>query len=77
MQSAAALKSEVIQEANAFARSQGKVAVAQASRFTPLAPGQEPSFEYQFRLLDKDDPRAQGSVLTARPDIVIENRTAR
>lgn len=33
-----------------------------------------PSFEYQFRLVDKTDFRAPGSGLVARSDVVIENK---
>src|SRR4051812_19925428 len=52
------LKAEVIKRANAFAESRGKVAIPLASHTTSPAPGQMPNFEYQFRLVDKDDPRA-------------------
>ncbi len=34
-----------------------------------------PSFEYQFRLVDKNDLRATGSGLVKTPDVVIENRS--
>lgn len=67
------LKSEVIKRANAFAESKGKVAIPLASHTTPPAPGQLPNFEYQFRLVAKDDPRATGAALVPRPDMVIEN----
>lgn len=70
----ASLKAQVIREANAFAESKGKVAVAMAMRETPSAPGRMPSFEYQFRLLDKNDPRAKGAVMEPRADAVIEDR---
>lgn len=72
-----ALKAEVIREANAFAESKGKVAVAQAMNETPGAPGRLPSFEYQFRLLDKTDPRAQGAVMSPTPEVVIQDARAR
>jgi hypothetical protein len=68
------LKSEVIQRANAFAESKGKVAIAVAARELPPAPGRMPNFEYQFRLVDKNDPRASGAGLIKTPDVVIENR---
>jgi len=32
-----------------------------------------PYFEYQFRLLDRNDPRAQGVSLKLRPDYVVES----
>lgn len=68
------LKSEVIQRANAFAESRGKVAIAVAAKETTPAPGRMPNYEYQFRLVDKSDPRASGTGLTKAPDVVIENR---
>lgn len=68
-----ALKSEVIKRANAFAASKDKVAIPLASHTTPPGPGQMPNFEYQFRLVDRDDPRATGAALVPRPDMVIEN----
>lgn len=66
-------KAEVIKRANAFAESKGKVAIPLASHTTPPAPGQMPNFEYQFRLVEKNDPRAAGAPLLPRPDMVIEN----
>jgi len=67
----ASLKAGVIRQANEFAESKGKVAVATASNFTMPAHG-FPTFEYQFALLEKDDPRASGVTLTPRPDIVVQ-----
>lgn len=68
-----ALKAEVLKRANAFAAKNGKVAVPIAARETPPAPGRMPNFEYQFRLVDANDPRAPGGGLVPRPDMVIEN----
>ena len=68
------LKSEVIQRANAFAESKGKVAIPVAAKEQPPFPGRMPNFEYQFRLVDKNDPRAAGGGLVKIPDMVIENR---
>lgn len=68
-----ALKAEVIKRANAFAEKHGKVAVPIASRETSPAPGRMPNFEYQFRLVDANDPRAPGGGLIPRADMVIEN----
>lgn len=68
------LKTEVIQRANAFAEAKGKVAIPVGARETPPAPGRMPNFEYQFRLVDRNDPRAAGGGLINTPDIVIENR---
>jgi hypothetical protein len=58
--------------ANAFAASKGKVAVPIAATETPAAPGRMPTFEYQFRLVDKDDPSASGAALIPRADVVVE-----
>jgi hypothetical protein len=68
------LKTEVIQRANAFAESKGKVAIPVAAKETPAAPGRMPNYEYQFRLVDRNDPRASGGGLVKTPDMVIENR---
>jgi hypothetical protein len=65
------LKASVIREANQFAESKGKVAVAKASHETIPAHG-FPSYEYQFILLDKNDPRANDVSLLPRPDVVIQ-----
>lgn len=70
--SMASLKAEVISKANEFAEKQGKVAVPISTQETPAAPFQNPSFEYQFMLVDKNDPRATGQFLTPRADVVVE-----
>ncbi len=71
--SASALKARVISEANAFAESQGKVAVPLSSSEKPVGgPGQWASFEYQFRVVEKTDPEARRTSLEPRPDVVIE-----
>src|SRR5690348_5801150 len=70
--SMSSIKTEVISRANAFAASKGKVAVPLAGKESPAYPGHMPSFEYQFRLVDKEDPRAQGNALLPRPDAVVE-----
>lgn len=66
------IRSEVISAANSFAESKGKVAVALSAREKPAVPGRNPSFEYQFRLVDKDSPAAKGVALVPRADVVIE-----
>ena len=66
------IRSEVISAANSFAESKGKVAVAIASRERPAVPGRNPSFEYQFRLVDRGSAAAKGGALIPRADIVIE-----
>lgn len=68
------LKSDVILRANAFAESQNKIAIPVASTAISAVPGRMPSFEYQFRLVDKDDPQASGSELRSTPDNISEHR---
>jgi len=68
------LKLEVIQRANAFADTKGKVAIPIAAKESPAYPGHMPSFEYQFRLVEKTDARAAGAGLIPRADMVIENK---
>ena len=65
------LKGKVIQEANAFAESKGKIAICLSSNEVRPVHG-FPSFEYQFRVVEKDDPEARRTSLVPRPDIVIE-----
>lgn len=53
------LKSDVIKRANTFAESKGKVAIPIDSTTTrPVVAGM-PNFEYQFILVDPDDPRVK------------------
>jgi hypothetical protein len=70
--SMSSLKTSVIERANAFAASKGKVSIPLASKESPAYPGHMPNFEYQFRLVDKNDPRAEGGALLPRPDMVVE-----
>ena len=70
--SMSSLKTEVMERANAFAESKGKVAVPIASKEAPAYPGHMPSFDYQFRLVDKNDPVARGGALIPRPDMVVD-----
>ena len=71
--SASALKARVINEANAFAEGQGKVAVPLSTNERPVGgPGQWAYFEYQFRVVEKTDPEAKRSSLVPRPDVVIQ-----
>ncbi|PIZ83329.1 MAG: hypothetical protein COX96_08330 [Candidatus Omnitrophica bacterium CG_4_10_14_0_2_um_filter_44_9] len=75
---AASLKAGVIRDANTFAESQGKIAIPLASQDVPMVPGGYgrvgtfASFEYQFRVVDKNDPEARRTSLVPRPDIVID-----
>ena len=72
--SASALKAGVINDANAFAESQGKVAIPLSAKEKPMGngPAQWASFEYQFRVVDKNDPEVKRTSLVPRADIVIE-----
>lgn len=69
---ASKMKAEVIHEANEFAAKQGKVAIPISTRETPMAIGQFASFDYQFRVVDKNDPEAKRTSLIPRADVVIE-----
>lgn len=68
----AALKAGVIREASEFAEKQGKVAIPLSSNETPVYPGHFATFEYQFRVVDKNDPEAKRTSLVPRADLVIE-----
>lgn len=66
-----ALQADTIREANKFAASKGKVAVAIS--ITPYRPATGfPSVDYQFRLVDKDSPEARGQNLRQAPDTFVE-----
>jgi hypothetical protein len=54
----ATLQANVINEANAFAKSKGKVALAVSTHLDPMRPGHFASFQYQFRLVDPSDQSA-------------------
>jgi len=66
------IKSRVINQANDFAESQGMVAIPISERQRRPNPG-FPSYEYQFRLVDPDDPSAQSAALEAGPDAVFQS----
>ena len=65
------LKATVIREANEYARRQGKIAIPISAKESRPNPG-FPSFEYQFRIVDANDPEAKRTALLPAPDIVIE-----
>ncbi|TCI11347.1 SHOCT domain-containing protein [Dyella soli] len=71
--SQAKLQAEVISEANAFAESQGKVAVPVSTHGKPVGfgPGQWATFTYEFQLVDKSDSAAQSRVLLPQADITV------
>ena len=72
--STSALKAGVISDANAFAESQGKVAIPLSSKETPMGngPAQWASFDYQFRVVDKNDPDSFPLGIVSSFDIVAE-----
>lgn len=70
---AAAMKADVLREANDFAESQGKIAIPIGLKETPLVVGRQfAGVEYQFRVVDKSDPEARRTSLVPRADVVIE-----
>jgi hypothetical protein len=67
------LKAEVIREANSFAEKQGKIAIPISAKEIPITrPMMWASFEYQFRVVDKNDPEARRTALVPRADLVID-----
>lgn len=70
----AAFKAEVLQEANAFAQARGKVAIPVNLKQSPMWPGHFATVEYQFRVVDPNDPEAKRTALTPRADVVIESK---
>lgn len=71
--SMAKLKADVISQANTFAESQGKIAIPIHAKERPVGgPRQWASFEYQFRVVDKDDPEARRTSLAPAPDLTID-----
>ncbi len=71
--SASALKAGVISDANVFAAGQGKVAIPISTHETPVGVmGKWAKFDYQFRVVDKNDPEARRTSLIPRADVVIE-----
>lgn len=64
-----ALKAGVIRDANAFAESQGKVAIPVSAREHPVGIlGDWASFEYDFKVVDKNDPEARTPKILVRVD---------
>lgn len=67
------MKAKIIKQANAFAESQGKVAVPISAKEKPMGVlGQWAAFEYQFRVVSKDDPEAHRTQMAHNPNIVIQ-----
>lgn len=75
---ASKMKAEVIQEANDFAAKQNKVAIPVTTNESPLWPGHLASFDYQFRLVEKDSPEAKGpTTLGPMPTVAIQKIEAK
>ena len=74
--SPSSLKAGVIRDASIFAEKQGKVAIPISTNFKPMGngPAQWASFEYQFRVVEKNDPEVRRTSLTPRADVVIEKK---
>jgi hypothetical protein len=65
------LRSSVIRDANAFAESQGKVAIPVAAREHPTGIlGDWASYQYDFKIVDKDSPEAKVPKILVRVDSV-------
>lgn len=66
-----ALKSGVIRDANAFAEREGKVAVPVSAKEHPVGIlGDWASYEYVFKVVDKDSPEARTPTILVRADSV-------
>lgn len=67
------LKAKAIQDATDFAESKNKVAIPLNMQEHPVGIlGDWAAVEYQFRVVDKNDPEAQRTSLVPRPDFVID-----
>ena len=83
--SMAKLKADVITEANQFAESNGKIALPISVREKPVgnSPGDWATFEYQFKLVDKNSREIGDStintnrkVMPIRPNISVQSSEA-
>ncbi|BAN34584.1 hypothetical protein SCD_n00742 [Sulfuricella denitrificans skB26] len=72
--SPSALKAGVISDAHAFAEGQGKVAIPISAKERPMGngPAQWASFEYQFRVVDKNDPEVRRTSLLPPANVLIQ-----
>ncbi len=67
------LKTKAIQEANDFAESKNKVAIPLGMTEHPIGIlGDWAAVEYQFRVVDKNDPEARRTSLVPGPNFVID-----
>ncbi|MGO9623252.1 MAG: SHOCT domain-containing protein [Steroidobacteraceae bacterium] len=69
---ASAMHAAVIDEANKFAASKGKVAIPITTHETAMGPGHFATFDYQFRLVDPNSPDAKSTPMIQRPDVVVQ-----
>jgi hypothetical protein len=71
----AKMKVGILRQANEFAAQQGKALIPLSCREKPLGrgPAQWATFEYQFRLVAKDDPEAARAALGPCPDVVVQS----
>ncbi len=66
-----ALKASVIRDANAFAEEKGKVAVPVSAKEHPVGIlGDWASFEYVFKVVDRDSPESRTPTILVRSDSV-------
>lgn len=65
---------KVIKQANEFAAKQGKIAIPLASVEHPMGngPAQWATFEYQFRVVDRNDPEARRTSLQPSASTVVK-----
>lgn len=68
------LRNDVINEANIFAESKGKIAypVSAKTHHTTGRPADWETFEYRFRLVDKSDHAARKTYLLPESDVVTD-----
>lgn len=70
------MKMDVIRDANSFAASQGKIAIPISSNFTPMVVAHNlASFDYEFRVVSKDDPEAKRTSLLPSPTVIETKET--
>ncbi|MHB0991980.1 MAG: SHOCT domain-containing protein [Burkholderiales bacterium] len=69
------LRNDVINEANTFADNQGKIAFPIAAKTHPMGytPADFATFEYQFRLVDKNDKTTIRTHLIPGSDVVADD----
>jgi hypothetical protein len=67
---AAAMKAAVISDANAFAQSQGKIAVPVATREETMRVGHLSTIDYEFRLAAPGEPAPKSADAVQRPQAV-------